>query len=175
MIKTKIFIEIKTIENSPFYDYYNGLFYKSINQNRTLYQSYNRGEGNPLYSFINDFNNKINEFIYSLIETSGYNSINSNQFNNFKNYIYNNISSKFYDEFMNNKHIIDTTIIDDEYIYDGGETTCSFTINTAVSFKNKISKMIIKNKLNNILYSPDNEEPNFIYKIDNINIYSNRW
>lgn len=157
-------------KEQPFYNYINGVW-STGNNNFTYTQRYSRGGGNPLSNFIDNGTQNLDNFLYSYFKMYGikYEGLT----NNFKNEIL-QFFNDFYNEFMNNKNIIDTErTASGAYKWNGGETTATINLNTSVSIIDKRTYQIKKNQL--ILKSKYYDNPQYIYRLTISSINSSRW
>ena len=169
MIKNLLEDKIIIHSEQPFYSYSEGGWTRG-NNTFSYVQTYSRGSGNPLSNFIQNGTRYIDNFLYSYFKTYGiiYNGITEN----FRNEIL-QFFTNYYNEFMDNKYIIDTTKHQGEYVYDGGMTTGQINLNTAISIINKREYQYKKNHLiqKNNYYT----NPQYIYKLVVGSISSERW
>ena len=163
-------VDIKFIDNVPFYNYTDGTFTLNQNTNFNYIKNYSRGQSG-LDNFINKFNEKWKEYIHI------YNTILSRDISNSEiTKIYNELISifnEFISSFNDNKnHIDNDKDINDEYIWSGGRTELNIFFTVSVIANKNIRTPITKKrqiKINN------NYEIEINYKLQKINLKSERW
>ena len=151
----------------PFYNYINGSWTKGTN-NFCYSQNYTRGSENPLSQFISEGTKNLDDFIYSYFKSYGiaYQGIT----NNFRNVII-HFFNDFYNNFMNNKYIIDTELTPEgTYKWNGGITEVQISLNTTISIINTKNFQSIKNQKDFYYHNPI-----FIYKLNIGAIDNQRW
>lgn len=171
---TKIDTHSTIYYNLKFFNYNNKTWTKIAPNSFRFYQVYNRGEGNPLSTFLAQATNNFNRYIYDIFYIYGI-KYDNDLVNSLRESFY-NLCQRFYNEFMINKYIIDTTLdADGDYVYDGGSTTLTYNIDIAIG----IAITNIKNKKNNYIKKQKNisiaTNPTLIFKLENINVNNVRW
>lgn len=131
---------ITKIENTPFYDYNNRNWNEKQLPSLIMTQDYIRHSGNPLSNFMVEKEEKIKKLILYYCQLSAMIVVGHDKIVKFKE-SFDAVCNEFYENFMQNKYIIDTTVDEyGNYVFDGGRTTTRYDLNTCLLITNIINK-----------------------------------